>query len=99
MGEFKDHFSGVAANYAEFRPTYPSDLFEWIASISPARERAWDCATGNGQAAVQLKPFFREVLATDASTAQIASARPAPGLQYAVASAERYGLPDSSINV
>ena len=64
MGEFKDHFSGVAGKYAEFRPSYPRALFEWLATVASRRGRVWDCATGNGQAASGLAEFFEEVLAT-----------------------------------
>jgi SAM-dependent methyltransferase len=98
VGGFKDHFSGVANDYAVFRPDYPGELFAWIASVAPSCERAWDCATGNGQAAVLLKHHFRKVLATDASAEQIASARPHRGIQYAVASAERSGLANNSVD-
>ena len=99
MAVFKDHFSGVAANYAEFRPDYPRELFAWIASIASGHERVWDCATGNGQAALLLKEFFSEVIATDASAGQIAHARPMKGIEYSVAPAERSGLPDASVDV
>ncbi len=36
-------FATVAANYARFRPTYPTEVFAWLASLAPARERVWDC--------------------------------------------------------
>lgn len=99
MGGFKDHFTSVAGNYAEFRPNYPEELFRWIASESPGRERAWDCATGSGQAAVLLKPHFDEVIATDASAGQIANARAVPGIRYAVAAAEDSRLPEKSVDL
>ena len=99
MGEFKDHFSGVAANYAEFRPVYPRALFEWIAGIAPRRERVWDCATGNGQAAAMLAEFFAEIIATDASAEQVTNGTKHPRIRYAVAPAERSGLEDQSIDV
>src|SRR5437762_742522 len=51
---FKDHFSRQAADYAKFRPRYPKELFRWLASVAPETKLAWDCATGNGQAAVAL---------------------------------------------
>jgi ubiquinone/menaquinone biosynthesis C-methylase UbiE len=97
--KFKDHFSSVAAKYAEFRPEYPAELFAWIASVVPGRERAWDCATGNGQAATLLSEFFEEVVATDASAGQIANARPHNRVRYAVAPAENCGLPNDSVDV
>lgn len=50
--------------------------------------RAWDCATGNGQAAVSLTGHFDEVVATDASSKQIDSAIAHPRVSYRVAPAE-----------
>jgi SAM-dependent methyltransferase len=85
---FADHFSQIAASYAAYRPHYPDALFTWLASIAPDRERAWDCATGGGQAAVALSRQFAHVIATDPSTAQIASARRAGGVDYAAMTAE-----------
>jgi ubiquinone/menaquinone biosynthesis C-methylase UbiE len=99
MGEFKDHFSDVAGKYAEFRPAYPRGLFEWIAGVAPRRERAWDCATGNGQAAVALGDFFGEVVATDASAEQVANGIQHERIRYAVAPAENSGLADFSVDV
>jgi methylase of polypeptide subunit release factors len=72
---FKDHFSRHAADYAKFRPRYPNELFAYLASISPSHERAWDCATGNGQAAGALAAKFHSVIATDGSAKQIENAR------------------------
>jgi len=72
---FKDHFSKQAADYAKFRPTYPQELFDYLGSIAPSRQLAWDCATGSGQAAVGLASAFDRVIATDASEKQIANAQ------------------------
>ncbi|HEU5399343.1 MAG TPA: class I SAM-dependent methyltransferase [Gammaproteobacteria bacterium] len=95
---FKDHFSGHAADYSRYRPgAYPAALFQALAALAPDRERAWDCATGNGQAALGLTEFFDRVEATDASDKQIAAAAPHPKIRYAVAPAERSGLPDASV--
>lgn len=99
VGGFKDHFSNVAENYAEFRPDYPAELFAWLSSTAPARDRAWDCATGNGQAALQLANFFKKVIATDASAGQIFNARPHPSIQYTIASGERSGLASNSFDI
>ena len=51
---FKDHFSASASDYATFRPRYPAELFEFVASLPERRSCVWDCATGNGQAALPL---------------------------------------------
>ena len=99
MTAFKDHFSGHAAEYARFRPHYPSKLFNYLASISPVHELAWDCATGNGQAAVGLADHFAKVIATDASARQIESAQPNPRISYSVAPAEASGIDPDSIDL
>jgi len=87
-----DHFSAVAAQYAQSRPTYPDDLFAWLAATCPARTLAWDVGAGNGQASVALSAHFENVLATDLSAEQIANAEPHPRIEYRVAPADRSGL-------
>ena len=90
---FHDYFSDHSKLYASARPSYPEELFRFVASIAPAHERAWDCATGNGQAAIGLARYFAEVNATDASEDQIANAITRPNITYAVRSAEESGFP------
>ncbi len=94
---FQDHFSGRAASYARHRPDYPRELFAWIASLAPGRQCAWDCATGNGQAAVALAEHFEEVVATDASSSQLENAFAHPRVSYRVARAEESGLEPGSV--
>lgn len=96
---FKDHFSGHAADYAAHRPTYPPELFAFVASVAPARGLVWDCGTGSGQAAVALAEHFDRVFATDASAEQIANAQAHPKVEYAVAPAESCPLPDGSADL
>lgn len=85
---FKDHFSTQADAYARFRPTYPEALFAYLASLAPEHGLAWDCGTGNGQAAVALADHFARVVASDASEKQIAHAIAHPRVRYVIASAE-----------
>jgi ubiquinone/menaquinone biosynthesis C-methylase UbiE len=85
----KDHFSGHAACYQQFRPNYPAPLFEYLASLCPAHDLAWDCATGNGQAAVALAPYFTSVIATDFSAQQIEQAQRDAKVRYLVARADQ----------
>ncbi len=95
---FKDHFSAQSAGYARHRPHYPRALFEYLAGLGRCR-RAWDCATGSGQAAVALADFFEAVIATDASQAQIDAAFSHPRVRYRVAAAEESGLPEDSVDL
>lgn len=90
--DFADHFSGHADAYARYRPTYPPALFAYLADCCAAHDRAWDCATGNGQAAIGLAAHFAQVMATDASAEQIAAASPHPRVTYAVARARESPL-------
>ena len=96
---FHDHFSSVANRYADFRPRYPSELFDYLATLVPRTSSVWDCACGNGQATVDLAARFDRVIATDASKEQIASATPNPRIEYQVAPGEQSGLPDKSIGL
>ncbi len=96
---FKDHFSGHAGAYALHRPRYPVELFAYLAAIVPGRRLAWDCATGNGQAALGLAQHFESVIATDASARQIAQAEAHPGISYRTAPAERSGLESGTVDL
>jgi len=96
---FKDHFSKQSVDYAKFRPRYPAKIFEYLGRIAPARQRVWDCATGNGQAAIGLAAVFIEVVATDASENQIAKAQPHERVNYRVAPAEESGLENNSVDL
>lgn len=96
---FKDHFSGHAADYAAYRPGYPRALFDFIADLPERRDLALDCATGNGQAAVEIAGYFDRVIATDASAQQIAHAEAHPKVEYRVAPAEASGLADGTVDL
>src|SRR5690349_22780054 len=95
---FLDHFSEKSAGYARSRPTYPEELFRLLAEHAPGRDRAWDCATGNVQAALGPARHFRHVEATDASAEQIANAIAAPGVTYSVQPAEKTTFADASFD-
>ena len=95
---FKDHFSDHAGAYARARPSYPDELFAWLAQACPARAWVWDCATGNGQAARGLARHFARVEATDASAEQIRHAHGPDNVRFRVATAEVSGLPGASVD-
>lgn len=97
--QFKDHFSKDSAGYARFRPGYPSGLFGYLASLCRDHQTAWDCATGNGQAARRLVDHYGRVIATDASSSQIAAAPPQENIDYRVAAAEQSGIADAGVDL
>ena len=84
---FEDHFSKQSQLYAQYRPKYPDELYAYLASLAPGRSLAWDCGTGNGQAAIGLASFFDRVYATDASAEQISRAQAHEKVEYQVATA------------
>jgi SAM-dependent methyltransferase len=89
----------VSDDYARSRPSYPRELYAWLAAVSPRRDMAWDCGCGSGQATVGLIDFFKHVIATDVSAAQLSHAPAAPRVVWQVATAEDSGLPDQSVDV
>ncbi len=95
----KDLFSAHASDYAKYRPTYPIELVEYIASLAEKKEVALDCATGNGQAAILLAEFFDKVYATDFSEKQIEAAQQHSRITYRVSPAESTPFEDNTFDV
>src|SRR2546428_4753450 len=85
----KDNFSKHSESYAQFRPTYPSELFNFLDEIVPEKRNAWDCGTGNGQVATELAKQFEHVYASDISEEQIANAVKKNNIEYKVEPAEK----------
>lgn len=96
---FRDYFSKQATDYARYRPGYPAALYEFLASLAPGYELAWDCGTGSGQAAVGLAEYFKKVIATDASREQIDHARPHLQVEYRIEPAEHTTLQANSVDL
>lgn len=96
---FEDHFSRAAHDYARHRPSYPDELFSYLASVSPGLGLAWDCGTGNGQAALALAEHFERVVATDASADQITHAFHHDAIEYRVEPAENVSLATGSVDL
>lgn len=89
---FADHFSSQAGGYARFRPSYPPELLERLAGWAPERSLAWDCATGNGQVAVDLAAHVSRVVGTEPSLRQLAHRRHHERVRYVCSTAEASGL-------
>jgi len=97
--KFPDHFSAVASDYAAFRPKYPAELFEWLASVCLRHDVAWDCACGSGQASGSLASHFGRVVGTDASSTQVASAKATATTRFVVATSEQAPLADNTVDL
>ncbi len=98
--DFKDHFSSQAELYSRYRPIYPPEPFAKVSDSVAPRNTVWDVGTGNGQAAWGWVPHFKKVIATDASSSQIAFAKTHPKIEYRICSAENANfIADGSINL
>ncbi len=96
---FRDYFSTQAKEYAQHRPSYPETMFDYLASLAPSKELAWDCGTGNGQAALALTGRFQGVIATDASATQIENAFPHERITYRVEPSEKTTIRSNSVDL
>ena len=92
-------YSSYAKQYVQSRPTYPEELFGYLASMVEQHKLAWDCATGNGQAALALAKHFKKIIATDISAEQIKNAIQHPQIEYRIATSEQSGLDDNSVDL
>lgn len=99
MANFKDHFSRFAKTYAKGRLRYPPELFSYLSSLTKEHELAWDCGTGNGQAAIGLKEYYKKITATDPSAPQIENCTPDPKIMYLVEPAEHPSLSTGSADI
>jgi ubiquinone/menaquinone biosynthesis C-methylase UbiE len=96
---FKDLFGKQATDYALFRPRYPKPLFQYLTSLTKEHDLAWDCGTGNGQAAVELAQFYKSITATDPSEKQLANIEKNSKVTYQLASAEHAPLQNQSVDL
>lgn len=99
MTKIDDHFSPLARAYARGRFGYPPALYQFLAAHCPAPDRAWDCGTGSGQAALDLTREFSNVIATDISLPLLQLAPAHPRIDYRAVSAEASGLPAASMDL
>lgn len=87
-GEAARHFGPYAEEYRRFRPDYPAELFDRVASLAPGRGTVWECGAGSGQATKGLAVRFETALATDATRGQLAGAPPLAGVHRVAALSE-----------
>jgi len=92
-------FSQNSDRYAKYRPSYPDELFLYLSDLCQGHESVWDCATGNGQAAISCAKYFLHIEATDISPEQIRNAMLHPQITYSVSSAESAQFGDNSFDM
>ena len=64
MSSYSGLFDNQAASYAEFRPVYPSELYDKLYDyygVDRPKDLALDIATGSGQAALEISKQFTKV--------------------------------------
>src|SRR5256885_13665539 len=95
----KNNFSSQAKIYAQYRPGYPQELFDFILAQVTERNLSWDCATGNGQTAKILARYFKSVGATDISQRQLDQAVRLDNISYSCQPAEHTTFPGDSFDL
>ena len=95
----KDNFSIDSDKYAKYRPTYPKELYQFLYSKCSNNDKAWDCATGNGQVATELVTYFKEVKATDISWEQLKQAPALKNIDYSIQQAEETTFKNQTFNL
>ncbi|MEO8148236.1 MAG: class I SAM-dependent methyltransferase [Bacteroidia bacterium] len=99
MTIFKDHFSRQSDIYVKYRPHYPESLYAYLSSFTNEHKLAWDCGTGNGQAAIGLAKVYDKVIATDPSEQQIKNCIPNEKVKYLVEKAEHTSIESNSVDL
>lgn len=99
VASFKDYFSSTAQGYAQHRPRYPKALAAYLSSLCAGHGLAVDIACGTGQLSTLLAAHFQQVLATDASAAQIEQAETNSTIDYQVLPAHQLPLDDGTADL
>ena len=99
MHHHHDLFNDKSDIYRNARPRYPRVLYDSLAELCENHDRAWDAASGNGQAAIDLTEYYVEVKATDISEQQISHALTHPKVEYSVQPSEATTFEDSSFDL
>ena len=95
----KDNFSVQSDLYARYRPHYTRAVYNFILQFVKQKQRALDCGTGNGQAAVVLSEYFERVDAIDISEKQLANAEKRNNIFYQAAVADHTPFDDNSFDL
>lgn len=88
MDKNSESFNHRSDEYAQARPRYPLEFYDFLLSLTRNHHRLWDCACGNGQVAIDMVEYFDELHATDISKNQLKNAFRHPKIKYASSSSE-----------
>jgi ubiquinone/menaquinone biosynthesis C-methylase UbiE len=95
----KDNFSTQANEYSKYRPYYPEDMIRYVVSFVENKQYALDVATGNGQVAVELARYFKQVYGTDISEKQLEKALQKDNIVYKKETAEHTSFGESQFDL
>ncbi|MCS5711323.1 methyltransferase domain-containing protein [Candidatus Berkiella aquae] len=93
------HFAQNSGDYLQYRPDYPEALFQFLADLCGEHQLAWDCATGNGQAALPLAKYFKQVIASDINQQPLNVALQNENIAYYCWPAEQTELQPRSVDL
>lgn len=96
---YMNHFAEKSGEYRQFRPDYPTELYQYLNNTVNNHELAWDCGTGNGQAAVRLAEYFMQVIGTDINQTQLDVALQRENIRYYCCPAEKTQMLDQSVDL
>ncbi len=88
-------FNSKSEHYAQSRPRYPMEFYNYLLSLKEIKEKLWDCACGNGQVSIDLVNFFDELYATDVNENQIVNGFKHNKIHYSVEPSERTSFNNS----
>lgn len=88
-------FSQGGQSYADYRPSYPQQLAQYLSTLVTAHELAVDVGCGNGQLSQLLAHHFNRVTAFDSSADQLKYIKAAANISYGCARAEALPLADN----
>ena len=91
---------GQAKMYRDFRPVYPEELVQYVASLVPDANRKVyvDVACGSGQLTSKIAPFFESVVGLDQSFEQLGQAKDEK-VEWKPGSAFDLPFPTSSVDL
>lgn len=96
---FIKHFGEKSQDYLRFRPEYSENLFAYLSGLVKEHDLAWDCGTGNGQAAVKLAEYFKNVIGTDINQAQLDVAMRRHNVHYDCCKVENTNIPSACVDL
>ncbi len=99
MNHKSELFSDIGLDYATYRPTYPDELGQALASLCKNRQKALDVGCGTGQLTEILSRQFAEVVGTDINADQLKHAIQKPNISYCQEGAEQISQADESVDL